>query len=56
MSKPITMTVYLMVDDNENPHKWDVAEWLDDPGVVGWDITDGHGDCAACAANSHEEN
>jgi hypothetical protein len=56
MSKPITMTVYLMVGENQNPRKWNVAEWLDEPGVVGWDFTEGHGDCAACAANSHEEN
>ena len=53
--KPITMTVYLFVDDDENAHKWDVGAWLDDVNVVGWDITDGHGDCPACADNTHEE-
>lgn len=46
--RPITMTVYLFADDTENPDKWDVFEWLDDPTVVGWEITDGHGACAAC--------
>lgn len=54
--KPITITVYLFADDNENPHKWNVAEWLDDPTVCGWDVTDGHGACAACLLNTHEEN
>jgi len=53
--RPITMTVYLFVEENENPRKWNVAEWLDDPNVVGWDITDGHGDCPACADGTHEE-
>ena len=50
MSRPITMTVYLFADDDENPHKWDVAEWLNDPSIVGWEITEGHGDCPSCAA------
>ena len=45
MSRPITMTVYLFADDEENTSKWNVAEWLDDPSVVGWEITEGHGDC-----------
>jgi hypothetical protein len=50
--KPITMTVYLMIDEDENPRKWNVAEWLDDPNVVGWDIQDGHPDgCPGCAPN-----
>lgn len=49
MARPITMTVYLMADDGENPQKWNVAEWLGDPTVVGWDIVEGHGDdCQAC--------
>ena len=53
--RPITMTVYLMVDDNENTRKWNVSEWLDDPGVVGWDFAEGHGyDCAGCS-DGHEE-
>lgn len=48
--RPITMTVYLYAHEGENPHKWDVAEWLDDPTIVGWAITEGHGDdCQACA-------
>lgn len=46
--RPITLTVYLSAVDGEDPHKWNVAEWLDDPTVVGWDITDGHGACRAC--------
>jgi hypothetical protein len=53
--KPITMTVYMMVDEKENPKKWDVSEWLDDVGVVGWDIKDGHGECEACKSSNHEE-
>ena len=53
--KPITMTVYMMVDDDENPRKWNVAEWLDTPDVVGWEIEDGHGACAACAFDKHGE-
>jgi hypothetical protein len=44
----ITLTVYMAVDENENTNKWNVAEWLNDPTVCGWDITDGHGDCQAC--------
>lgn len=52
MPKPITLTVYLYADDAENPKKWDVAEWLDDPTIVGWNITDGHGDCHACKGES----
>lgn len=55
MKRPITMTVYMMVDDGENPNKWNVAEWLDDPGVVGWEIEEGHGhECAGCD-EGHEE-
>jgi len=54
--RPITMTVYLFADDDENTRKWNVAEWLDDPTVVGWDITEGHPEgCPGCANNSHEE-
>lgn len=53
--KAVTMTVYLMVDESENPHKWNVAEWLDDPGVMGWDIEEGHGDCAACLNGDHKD-
>jgi hypothetical protein len=55
MPKPITMTVYLFAEDDENPHKWNVGEWLDDPTVCGWEITDGHGACAACEFDTHEE-
>lgn len=49
------MTVYLYADDNENPHKWNVSEWLDDPTIVGWSITDGHGDCQECLENRQEQ-
>lgn len=46
--RPITLTVYMSAGEGENPNKWNVAEWLDDPTVVGWDITEGHGKCEAC--------
>lgn len=52
--RPITMTVYLFADNEENTRKWNVAEWLDDPTVSGWLIEEGHGDCAACEINEHE--
>ena len=56
MSKPITMTVYLYADEGENPRKWNVAEWLDDPTVVGWDIETGHPEgCPGCATNNQQE-
>ena len=42
MARPITLTVYLYAEDDDNTNKWNVAEWLDDPTVVGWEITDGH--------------
>ena len=54
--RPITMTVYLFAGEDERTDKWDVSEWLDDPTVCGWDITEGHGECAACETDSHEEN
>lgn len=54
--KAITMTVYMMVDDGENLRKWNVSEWLDDPGVVGWEFADGHPvECPGCASG-HEES
>lgn len=54
--KAITMTVYMMVDDDENLRKWNVSEWLDDPGVVGWEFADGHPvECPGCASG-HEES
>lgn len=47
--RPVTMTVYLMISENDNTRKWNVAEWLDEPGVVGWDFAEGHGyECAGC--------
>jgi len=52
--RPITMTVYLFADDDENPHKWNVAEWLDDATVSGWTIEEGHGKCGMCDNNSHD--
>ena len=54
--RPITMTIYLFAEDDENTRKWNVTEWLDDPTVVGWDIEEGHPQgCPGCANNSHEE-
>lgn len=54
--KAITMTVYMMVDDDENLRKWNVSEWLDDPGVVGWEFDDGHPvGCPGCVSG-HEES
>ena len=47
-ARPITLTVYLYAGEDERTDKWNVAEWLDDPTVVGWDIAEGHGDCRAC--------
>lgn len=41
-AKPITLTVYMYAQSNENPDKWDVAEWLADPTVKGWRWQDGH--------------
>ena len=52
--RAITMTVYMLIDDEENPYKWNVAEWLDDPGVVGWNVEEGHEECAACEEGIHE--
>lgn len=52
--RPITLTIYMYSASEENPREWDVAEWLGDPTVVGWDITDGHGDCAACVTQEHD--
>lgn len=51
--KPITMTVYMVIDETQdNPHKWDVAEWLGTSDVVGWDITDGHPQgCPGCVTH-----
>lgn len=53
--RAITMTVYMMIGDAENPHKWNVAEWLDTDEVVGWEISDGHGACEACMNAQHED-
>ena len=55
--KPITMTVYMMVDESEHPDQWSVGEWLSDQfiDVSGWEITEGHGACAACAFDKHGE-
>ncbi len=50
--RPITMTVYLFAEEGENTSKWNVAEWLDDPTVSGWEITEGHPKgCPGCAEN-----
>ena len=56
--KPITMTVYMLIDETqENPHKWDVAAWLDTPDVVGWTIEDGHPEgCPGCSAPANPMN
>lgn len=51
--KPITMTVYMIIDDDENPYKWEVAEWLGTDEVVGWNIEYGHGDCEVCRLQGH---
>jgi hypothetical protein len=53
--KPLTVTLYMFVDDDERPDQWDMGSWLNTDELVGWDITEGHGDCAACADNTHEE-
>ena len=54
--RPITMTVYLFADDEENTRKWNVTEWLDDPTVVGWDIDEGHPEgCPGCESNHMED-
>lgn len=54
--RPITMTVYMMVDENENTWKWNVGEWLDDINVVGWDFAENHGyECEGCD-EGHEED
>lgn len=54
--RPITMTVYLFAADDDNPHKWNVAEWLDDATVSGWTIAESHGECAMCDENDHDIN
>lgn len=52
MPRPITMTVYLFAEDDDNTRKWNVAEWLDDSTVQGWEITEGHPEgCPGCARN-----
>lgn len=55
MSKPVTITLYMVVDESENPHKWNMAEWLDTDEVVGWDVTDGHPDgCPGGMEETHD--
>jgi len=50
-----TYTITVYVDTDENPRKWSVAECFGGDVVVGWDITDGHGeDCAGCNAEAGE--
>ena len=53
--RPITVTIYMFANDDERPDKWDVAEWLGDPTVSAWEITEGHGACAACLFDKHDE-
>jgi hypothetical protein len=53
MSKKVTLTVYLEVDDNERVDKWDIADALGE-GVQGWDITEGHP--VGCPGCNEEEN
>lgn len=53
--RPITVTLYMIVDDDERPDRWDMGSWLDTNELAGWDITEGHGDCPACANNEHSE-
>lgn len=53
--RAVTMTVYLMVDEDQNPRKWDMAELIG-PEVVGWDVESGHPDgCPGCESNHMEE-
>lgn len=51
--KPITMTVYLTVNDDEDTSSWNVAEWLGTNDIVGWHIEHGHGDCEVCRLQGH---
>lgn len=53
--RPITVTLYMIVDDDERPDRWDMGSWLDTDELAGWDIEEGHGDCPACANNEHFE-
>lgn len=39
---PVTLTVYLYVDENEHPDKWNIAERFDDTNVVAWKWQNGH--------------
>lgn len=53
--KAITLTVYLMVDEDERVSKWNVAELIG-PEVAGWDIEDGHpDDCPGCEDNHMQD-
>ena len=40
--KHATLTVYLYVDENENPDKWNIGEMFDDVNVLAWKWQDGH--------------
>lgn len=56
MSRPVTLTVYLFAENGENPRKWNVQEWLDDPTVTGWEVTEGHPEgCPGCAVEHDNE-
>lgn len=43
--RPITLTIYLAASSDEDPHDWNVSEWLNDPTIVGWTVADGHVGC-----------
>lgn len=54
MPRPVTLTVYLFADDNESTDKWNVYEWLDDPTVGGWTVTEGHPEnCPGCTVSTY---
>ena len=54
MPRPVTLTVYLFADDNEKTDHWNVYEWLDDPTVGGWQVTEGHPEgCPGCTVSSY---
>ena len=40
--RPMTLTVYLHVDEKENPDKWNIGEMFDEVSVSAWKWQDGH--------------
>lgn len=39
---PMTLTIYLHVDIDDNPDSWNIGEMFDDVNVTAWKWQDGH--------------